>query len=111
MGMPCARPTVGQLSFTVWLNGKFHLPIESRAPQPVNRWLADPAEHLWLWRLGCGAVPTIDLCQTLLILSKVILGCPLHDSVWEEGVGDEEERPGHGGHSCRCSQRSSMGSG
>ena len=70
--MPCARPTVGQLSFTVWLDGKFHLPIESRAPQPVNRWLADPAEHLWLWRLGCGAVPTIDLCQTLLILSKVI---------------------------------------
>ena len=52
-----------------------------------------------------------DLAQTLLILSKVILGCPLHDSVWEEGVGDEEERPGHGGHSCRCSQRSSMGAG
>ena len=39
-----------------------------------------------------------DLNQTLLILSKVILGCPLHGSVWEEGVGDEEERPGHGGH-------------
>ena len=54
---------------------------------------------------GCEVVTRADLCQTLLIVSKDILGRPLRGWVWEDGVDYEEERCDHGGDSGGCSQR------